>query len=59
MIWTRANKAKRYAGEEGESNIWTVVKMNRGRPKRTFNGVIEWDLLVNNLYKDLVFDRAQ
>jgi len=38
---------------------WSPVKRSRGRPKKTLNEVIERDLRVNNLSKDLVFDRAQ
>ena len=39
--------------------IWSPVNRGRERPKRTLNEVIKRDLLINNIFSDMIFDRAQ
>lgn len=39
--------------------VWYPLKRDRGKPERTFNEVMEKDLLVDNLSKYLIVDLAQ
>lgn len=42
-----------------DKKIWNPLKRGRGRSKRAPNKVIEWDILVSNISKDLVDDKEQ
>ena len=39
--------------------VWSPYKRRRGRPKRTFNEVIQRDLLMKGLLPSMTIDRAQ
>ena len=42
------------ADEVGRSSSMESLKREKGRQKRTLNEVVEQDLLVNNISKDLI-----
>jgi len=39
--------------------IFNLIKRGRGRSRRIFEEVIERDLIVNKIFKDLVFNRTE
>ena len=42
-----------------DQTTWSPVRRGRGRLKQTLSEVTERDLLINNILKSMVFDKAQ
>lgn len=59
VVWTYAKKAKGSTNENNGLYDYSPVKKRRGRPIRTSEELVGIDLMVNNISKFLVFDRAK
>ena len=59
LSWTCPNNHNKSLVRRVDQTTWSPIKRGRGRPRGTFGvELIERDLLVNNITKELVNDRT-